>query len=623
MTSKVQQRMPKQRKLENQKRRGASQAVQPRTPRQLISIYCIALAVITFAVYIPAIFHPFVNYDDYDYVSQNSHVQSGLSAETIDWAFTSTAESNWHPLTWLSHILDYQLFGLNPHGHHLTSVLFHAANVVLLFLLLQAATGKPTTSAMVAALFALHPLNVESVAWVAERKNVLSTFFFFLTLAAYGRYARRPSLGRYLSIALAFAMGLASKPMLVTLPFVLLLLDYWPLARIDGSTKPQCNPQTTWPRLLMEKIPLLCLSMASSIVTMIAQRYAVSQHVTLRMRIENAIYSYTSYGMKIFWPVHLAVIYPHPLNKLSTFAITASALFLIVISLLAWQSRKKLPYAIVGWLWFVGTLIPVIGVVQVGDQGMADRYMYIPAIGIFVALVWGFVEWANSQAFLSNSARTLGLKTVASLALIALGLLAIHQIQYWRDSMDLWTHTLEITEDNFVAQDHLAGLLVEQGRINEANDLFASAARIAPLDPVSHTGLAAAAQDRGDLQEAIRNYKIALNAKDEGLLAMTYVNLAIVYRQLGDYSAAERNSEQALSHNHETVEAMIQESLQALQSTPTASEYVRLGFLLEGLGRMNHAETAFQKALQLNPNFAPAQKALQEIPQASVAISNR
>jgi protein O-mannosyl-transferase len=581
------------------------------------------LAAITFAVYIPAIFHPFVNFDDYDYVSQNPHVQSGLSTETISWAFTSTEASNWHPLTWLSHALDCEIFGLNPHGHHLTSVLLHTTNVVLLFLLLQAATGAPAMSAMVAALFALHPLNVESVAWVAERKNVLSTFFFFLALAAYGRYARRPSLGRYLLVALAFTMGLASKPMLVTLPFVLLLLDYWPLARIRSWTEPQHNPQVSWPRLLMEKMPLLCLSVASCIVTMIAQREAVSQVVTLRIRIENAIYSYSCYVMKIFWPVHLAVIYPHPQNKLPKLALAASVLFLIAISVLVWRWRKKFPYAIVGWLWFVGTLVPVIGVVQVGDQGMADRYMYIPAIGIFVALVWSFVEWAKSQAWLSDSARTLGLKLIASFLMLALGLLTIYQIHYWRDPLDLWTHALQITEDNFVAEDHLAGLLVEQGRIDEANRLFESAARIAPLDPVSHTGLAAAAQDRGDLQEAIRNYNIALHAKGEGLLAMTYANLAVVYRQLGDYSTARQNSEQALSHNHETVEIMIQESLEALQSVPEASGYVRLGFLMEGAGRMDDAQSAFEKALQLNPNFAPAQKALQEIPQARQAMSSR
>jgi protein O-mannosyl-transferase len=613
---KIQRRTSKRKKIANPERRTGSQAVHAKSSRSLISIYCIVLAAITFTVYFPAIFHPFVNYDDYDYVTQNPHVQSGLSAETISWAFASTDASNWHPLTWLSHALDCQLFGVNPHGHHLTSVLLHTCNVVLLFLILQWATGALGMSAMVAALFALHPFNVESVAWVAERKNVLSTFFFFLTLAVYGRYARRPSFGRYLLLALAFAMGLASKPMLVTLPFVLLLLDYWPLARIHSWTEPRHNPQASWPRLLMEKVPLMCLSMASSIITMIAQKGAVSQFVTFRMRIENAIYSYACYVMKIFWPVHMVVIYPHPQNELSKLAVATSTLFLIAVSFLVWRWRKKSPYAIVGWLWFVGTLVPVIGIVQVGDQGMADRYMYIPAVGIFVILVWSFEEWAKSQAWLPDSARSIALQVVASFVLLALGLLTIHQIHYWRDPMDLWEHALQLTKDNFVAEDHLAGLLVEQGRSAEANRLFQSAARLAPLDPISHTGLAAAAQDRGDLQEAIRNYEIALKAKDEGIVALTYANLGVVYRQLGDYSAARENSEQALSHRPETVEVMIQESLEALQSVPEPSGYVRLGFLLEGAGRMDHAKSAFEKALQLNPNFAPAQKALQELPQA-------
>jgi tetratricopeptide (TPR) repeat protein len=334
------------------------------------------------------------------------------------------------------------------------------------------------------------------------------------------------------------------------------------------------------------------------------------------MRIENAIYSYLRYVMKIFWPVDLAVIYPLPLNKLTTPAIVASAFFLIAASSLVWRYRKKFPYAIVGWLFFLGTLVPVIGVVQVGDQGLADRYMYIPAIGIFAAVVWTFSEWANLQTWLSDSARSRGLYAIAASVLLVLGLVTIHQIRYWRDPIDLWAHALQVTEDNFVAEDHLAGLLVLRGHIDEANRLFESAARAAPLDPVSHTGLGAAAQDRGDLEGAIRNYKIALHAKNPGLLAMTYTNLAVVYRQLGDYSAAHENSRQALSHDATTVDVIIQESLEALQSLPEASGYVRLGFLYEGVGQMENARSAFEKALQLAPNFAPAQKALQELPVA-------
>jgi protein O-mannosyl-transferase len=583
-----------------------------KSPRE-ISLWCLGLAVVTLAVYSSAIFHPFVNYDDNVYVWENHHVQEGISVSTLTWAMTAMDAANWHPITWISHALDCQFYGLNPHGHHLTSILLHAINVALLFLILQWGTGATWRSAMVASLFALHPLNVESVAWVAERKNVLSTFFFFLTLAAYGRYARRPSWDRYALVAIVFAMGLAAKPMLVTLPFVLLLLDYWPLARIKDWTEPSANAQASWPRLVLEKLPLLGLSAASSVITMIAQEGAVRQFATFPMRLGNAVYSYAKYILKIFWPVNLAVIYPHPLSKLSQFSVAASVVFLIVISVLVWRRRRQYPFAIVSWLWFFGTLVPVIGIVQVGDQGMADRYMYIPAIGIFVAFVWGFSQWMTAQAWFSHPWGPIGLKAAAAILLAALSLVTIHQIGYWRDPMDLWAHTLAITEDNFVAEDHLGGLLVREGRVDEANRLFEAAARVAPLDPVSHTGLGAAAQDRGDLQEAIRNYKVALNSNDPDLLALNYVNLAIVYRALADYSAARENSVEALRYNPQIFQVMIQQNAEALQSAPQAPGYVRLGFLYEGAGQIQDAKSAFERALQLDPNFGSARKALNEI----------
>jgi protein O-mannosyl-transferase len=578
-------------------------------------VWCLLLAVGTIAVYSPAIFHPFVNYDDYDYVTQNPHVQGGLSADTIAWAFTSTELANWHPLTWLSHELDCQLYGLNPHGHHLTSVLLHAANVVLLFLLLQWATGATGASAMVAALFALHPLNVESVAWVAERKNLLSTFFFLLTLAAYGRYAQKPGVGRYLLVALLFALGLAAKPMLVTLPFVLLLVDYWPLRRVEGQVEGWSRPslvfpvrQALWSSLVLEKIPLLALSVASSVITVIAQRPAVrSLHLmTLKTRLANAVYSYGKYVWKVFWPIDLAVVYPHPLDKLNFFAVGLSTVLLIGVSIWAWRSRQRHPYGITGWLWFLGTLIPVIGIVQVGDQAMADRYAYIPTIGLFFALVWGINEWAASQSWMTSK-----IKPIAIGILVLLGVLTSRQIGYWKSSYDLWTHTLHITTDNFVADDHLGGLLIEQGRLEEANQHFETAARVAPWDPVSHLALGAAAQDRGDLEEAIREYHVALNFSSPTLLALTYANLGVVYRQMGDNAAARQNSEQALRHDPEVFRMMIQQTSDALQSSPVASGYVRLGFLFEGAGQAQEAKAAFEHALQLDPNFAAALQALQ------------
>jgi protein O-mannosyl-transferase len=616
MKTQTQRRTRKREKGKQGAQRTNTGAVAPRKSGPATYIWCVALATLTFAVYLPAIFHPFVNYDDNVYVWENRHVQDGLSASTFTWAMTALDGANWHPVTWLSHALDCQLYGLNPHGHHLTSVLLHAMNVVLLFLILQWGTGATWRSAVVAALFGLHPLNVESVAWVAERKNVLSTFFFLLTLAAYGRYARRPSWGGYLVVALAFALGLAAKPMLVTLPFVLLLLDYWPLARIEGWSEPSSNPQASWQRLLLEKLPLLGLSAASSALTVIAQEGAVRQFVTLPTRLGNAVNSYVKYILKVFWPAHLAVIYPHPLNKLSAFAVLASAVFLTGISLLVWRWRKEYPFAIVSWFWFLGTLVPVIGIVQVGDQAMADRYMYIPAIGIFVGLVWSLDQWTAAQAWFSSSWVSVSLKGIFAILLVALSLVTIHQIGYWRDPIDLWTHTLEITDDNFVAEDHLGGLLVREGRIDEANRLFEAAARVAPLDPISHTGLAAAAQDRGDLQEAIRDYEVGLNSNDPQLVALNYANLSIVFRQLGDYPSARENSIGALHYNPEIFQLMIQQSVEGLQSAPQASGYLRLGFLYEGSGQIAEAESAFQRALQLDPADKPARKALEEISSA-------
>jgi tetratricopeptide (TPR) repeat protein len=575
------------------------------------------LGVATFAIYSPVIAHPFINYDDRDYVTENQHVQAGLSAQTIAWAFTSTDQANWHPLTWLSHEMDCEIYGLNPHGHHLTSVLIHTANVLLLFLLLQWATGATGASAMVAALFAFHPFNVESVAWIAERKNLLSTFFFLLALAAYGWYARQPSLRRYAALAGLFALGLAAKPMVITLPFVLLLLDYWPLARIKGwATRSSAfpMPQVPWTRLLLEKVPLLALSAASAAITVFAQRsgnaFESLGHIPLHLRLENAIYAYAKYVVKIFWPINMALIYPHPLDKLTFFQVGLSAIFLIVVSLLVWQSRKQRPYALTGWLWFLGTLVPVIGLVQVGPQGMADRYAYIPAIGIFVLLVWGFNDWASSTPSISG-----WLKPIAVVVLAFLAILTFRQIGYWRSSEELWTHTLQVTEDNFMADDMLGSVLVQERR-PEALQYFEAAARIAPWDPDSHQAVGAALQDRGDLQGAIREYQVVLHAKDPKILAYTYANLGVIYRELGNSAAAHLSSEQALRSDPVVVHQMIQQLSGMVEARPAAPGYLRLGLLLEGAGEAAQARSAYERALELDPGFAPARRALQSLPPA-------
>jgi predicted negative regulator of RcsB-dependent stress response len=595
---------------------GRSAAVENPISRSKLSLWCAVLAVGTIAVYSPTMSHPFLNYDDDDYVTQNAHVQEGLTLHTIGWAFTSVEAENWHPLTWLSHALDCQLFDLNPQGHHLTSVLIHAANVVLLFLILLWATQATWASAAVAALFALHPLNVESVAWVAERKNVLSTFFFLLALLAYGRYVQKPGAGRYLAVAGLFAFSLMAKPMMVTLPFVLLLVDYWPLARVQGWTTPSpAFPvmQIPWPRLVLEKIPLLALSAASSVITVIAQRAGGAVQplafVTMNMRLKNAVYSYANYVVKMFWPINLAVIYPHPLGKLTAVEVALSAAFLIAVTVLVWQLRRRRPYAITGWLWYLGTLIPVIGIVQVGDQGMADRYAYVPAIGLFSALVWGVRDWALSREALADK-----LKPAAVVVVLALAGLTLRQLSFWRTPLELWMHTLQITEDNYVAHDHLAGLLLEQGQLDEANENFKQAAEEAQWDPVSHLALGASAQDRGDLQEAVRQYQVALQFQDSTLVAITYANLAIIFRQMGDNAAASQHSQQALRHNPDVFRLMIQQAKEIAESAPAPSNYVRLGLLLESAGQAPEARSAFERALQLDSGYAPAQQALHNMP---------
>ena len=365
------------------------------SPEKRNVILCLLLVVLTLALYNPVNSHPFVNYDDDRYVTENPHIHNGVEWDTIAWAFTSIEQENWHPLTWLSHALDYGLFHQNPTGHHFTSLLIHAANAVLLFLLLAFATRRSGPSLLVALLFALHPINVESVAWVAERKNVLSTFFFLGAIGAYGWYARKPHWQRYLAVATLFAAGLMSKPMVITFPFVLLLLDYWPLGRVEGNQASSPGPTLSWTKLLVEKLPLLALSAASAVITMKAQQAGGAMRSTaqfsLGVRVENAVVAYATYLWKLIWPSHLAPLYPHPGDSLASWQVALSLLVLLAITSIVLAFRAK-RYLLVGWLWFLGTLVPVIGLVQVGDQAMADRYAYVPLVGIFVMIAWGFAD---------------------------------------------------------------------------------------------------------------------------------------------------------------------------------------------------------------------------------------
>jgi protein O-mannosyl-transferase len=594
------------------------------SPEKRNVIVCLLLVAATLALYNPVNRHPFVNYDDDRYVTQNPHVHNGLTGDTIAWAFSATEQGNWHPLTWMSHALDYQLFHQNPAGHHFTSVLIHAGNAVLLFLFLMYATRRLGPSLFVAALFALHPINVESVAWVAERKNVLCTFFFFATLIAYCWYARKPDWRRYLAFTGLFALGLMSKPMVITLPFVLLLLDYWPLGRIQGSPAASSR-QAPLSKLIFEKSPLLALSAASAVVTMYAQRAGGAVRSTAQfsmgVRLENAMVAYAMYLWKMIWPSHLAPIYPHPGDSLAGWQVGTSLLVLLVVTgaVLKFRSRR---YLLTGWLWFLGTLVPVIGLVQVGDQAMADRYAYIPLVGIFIIIAWGVADLADSKQ-IGLIARVIP----SACVLLALSFATHRQLGYWSSNYDLWTHALAVTGRNFIAQDNLGGALLLQGKPDEAYPHFQAAAQINPLDPMSRSNLGAYLQEHGHLAEAIEQYnRVITLTSDAGLLAATYANLGAADRKLGEDENARTSYDQALQLNPKQYNAYlglgelsekenrmddaISNYSKAVELQPTDTGFLLLGRALERTGRRAEALAAYQAALRLSPEMPEAQRAV-------------
>jgi tetratricopeptide (TPR) repeat protein len=581
------------------------------------------------ALYNPVNRHPFVNYDDDRYVTENPHIRNGLSWDTVSWAFTAEEQGNWHPLTWLSHALDYQLFRQNATGHHFTSLLIHSANAVLLFLLLTYATGRLGPSLLVAALFALHPINVESVAWVAERKNVLSTFFFFAALAAYCWYARRPDWRRYLAFAGLFALGLMSKPMVITLPFVLLLLDFWPLGRIQGFPAGVLSvPQSPLSRLLVEKLPLLVLSAASAAITMRVQQAGGAMRSTaqfsLGVRLENAVVAYAMYLWKMVWPSHLAPLYPHPGDSLSAWQVTISALVLLAVTVVVLRFRSR-RYLLTGWLWFLGTLVPVIGLVQVGDQAMADRYAYIPLIGIFIMLAWGAADLAD-LLHIGLSARMIP----AACILLALAFATHRQLGYWSSNYELWTHALAVTDKNFIAQNNLGGALLLLGKPDEAYAHFQAAAEINPNDPMSRSNLGAYLQEHGKLSEAMAQYDRSISlTSDPGLLAATYANLGTAYRNLGEDEKARDSYDQALRLNpnqsnaylglgellekQNQLDDAIRNYSRSVELRPTATGFLLLGHALETEARRPEALAAYQSALKLSPELPEAQHAVHEL----------
>jgi hypothetical protein len=445
----------------------------------LASFACLVLVAITWLVFGQTLGHDFVDFDDHWYVYENPSITRGLSVAGVIGAFTHAHAGNWHPLTTISHMLDCQLFGLKAGGHHFTNVLLHSIAVVLLFLVLRQMTDGLWQSAFVASLFAIHPLHVESVAWISERKDVLSALFFMLTLFAYVHYARAPSVRRYLAVAFVFALGLMSKPMLVTLPFVLLLLDYWPLNRIRSQTSADVRPLT----LVVEKIPLLALSAPSCAATLLAQPYGAGaiDQLPFAWRLNNAAISYVAYIWQMFWPARLAAFYPHPNDQLPLWQVLLAIAFLIAVSLLAIHWRKERPYIFTGWFWYVGMLVPVIGLVQVGEQARADRYTYLPQIGLYVLIVWGITDLMAPIMMRNSGSRPVatglrpvtrgsrGVRTdgpqgrgykpfcaaIAAAIIIALSWRAFVQTSYWENSEMLWNHTLAITPDNDMAHNSL------------------------------------------------------------------------------------------------------------------------------------------------------------------------
>ncbi len=583
---------------------------------------CLLLAVATIVLYSPVVRHPFVNYDDDLYVTANAHVQSGLSWSTIKWAFVSADAANWHPFTWLSHALDWQLFGANAAGHHATSFLIHALNVPLLFLLLLWATGREKPSLLVAALFAVHPLNVESVAWVAERKNVLCTLFFLAALGAYGWYAQRPNWRRYLAVAGLFLAGLMSKPMVITLPFVLLLLDYWPLGRVQGSAPgPLGIRQMPFGKLVVEKVPLALLSIASAIVTMQVQSSAgavrSTQELSAGVRLENALVAYPTYLWKMVWPARLAVLYPHPGDTVKAWQLVLSAAVLLGITALVLAFRSK-GYLLAGWLWFLGTLVPVIGLVQVGDQALADRYAYIPLIGIFVMIVWGLADSANALKL------KMPLRVIPAVcALAALALVTHRQMGYWSSSYNLWTHTLAVTKNNAMAHLNIAGVLTNMGRQDEALEHFKAEVELNPDDLLSQFAIGTYLEKHGRLPEALAQFtKMTHLTADRQPLSAAYAAIGMVYGDMGEEARAQQSLERSLqvdpyqpsayyglgrlAEKEGRLEDAILDYSRLVELAPRGSSFQQLGHVLQLANRPAEALDAYRQALKMSPGMKEA-----------------
>src|SRR5438874_98989 len=539
--------------------------------RQVLGV-CFFLVVITWLVFGQTVRYDFVNYDDNEYVYANPAITSGLTPQGITYAFSGRHGRNWHPLTTLSHMLDCQLWGVRAGGHHLTNLVLHTIAVVLLFLVLKQMTGAIWQSTFVATLFAIHPLRVESVAWISERKDVLSAIFFVLTLGAYFHYARSPSLGRYVTMSIMFALGLLSKSMLVTVPFILLLLDYWPLER--------CGGRSSIKRLFLEKIPLLALSAAGGFVTLWVQQSSVArtEQLPLIWRIGNGLVSCVIYVKQMIWPVGLAVFYPHPGDQLPVWEVGLAIVLLGLVSAGVIALRHKQPYLVTGWFWYLTMLVPVIGLIQVGSQAHADRYTYLPQIGLYLSLAWAITDALTSPLQRSILAAT------ASVAIIALAWCAHIQASYWRNGESLWGHALAVSSWNFMAHDGLGECLANRGHLDEAIDQFQMALNIAPGYREIETNLMLALTKKGRTDEAITHLQALL--KEDPNDAQLHYNLGNALRKKGDSRGAIAAYEKALS----------------IQGRYPAAHY-NLGIALDQDGQIEEAIAHYQEAVKEQPNY--------------------
>jgi protein O-mannosyl-transferase len=540
----------------------------------------------------------YINYDDPEYVFANERVQQGLTLENLKWAFTTIYFSNWHPLTWVSHMIDSQMYGNNPGQHHFTNVLLHIINTLLLFMLFKKMTGDIPPSALMAGLFALHPLHIQSVAWISERKDLLSALFFFLTIFSYLKYLEKSKLSQYFLTLFLFVLGLMAKPMIVTLPFVLLLLDIWPLQRLRFNNIFQTSLSSVVSitssrnaKIFLEKVPFLALSVVSSIITLYAQKaggsVAALHQLPFMARGENAIVSYLLYICKMLWPFHLSIIYPYS-SANPLWLILCAILTLLVLSVCSLYFFNKAPFFLVGWLWFLGTLVPVIGIIQVGIQAMADRYTYLPAIGLFIAFSWGFY-----RVSLAGNSRLLYFSVLGVFILLILSLVTRQELQYWKDGIRLFSRAIAVTNNNYIAHNNLGYELVQVFKFEEAKKEFETSVTIDPSFYIAHLNLGRSHIEEGNIPEGIEQYQTAIKLKPD--YAEAHNNLGNVLLGIG-------KSHEAAAHY-----------IQALRINPSLIEaYNNLGAILVNDGKFDQAIALFQKALALNPNFLEAKKNLED-----------